>query len=332
MGRFLIWLSGARSQILDECPTERPKYVGIGASILITATMATVSLAFALVTALKVELWLALPFAIAWGVAILSLDRLFVVSLSRNGNWRAQLLRATPRVLLALLLGFVISTPFVLQIFRPEIEHEITILHTRAENAYLAGARNSQLQQQISLDQDQVDELTAKAGGGGQETNGPQSAQLQSTLNQLNQAKAAEGNDHKLWQCQLYGPCRPAGNGPLATADQQRYENDVAQVNQLSSTASSEQSQLRQTIADAQAKNKAEAKALLPAAQKALQADQGGAGSGTGHLHHPERQQRRPADQAAGVGRRHRQRLHPERGPLAAVPALCRYRLHAGGH
>ena len=233
--------------------------------------MAAVSLAFALVTALKVELWLAMPFAIAWGLAILSLDRLFVVSLSRTGKWPAQLLRAAPRVLLALLLGFVISTPFVLQIFRPEIEHEITILHTRAENAYLAGARNSQLQQRIKQDQDQVNELTTKAGGRGPL---PQSPQLQSTLGQLHQAETAEGKDRRLWKCQLYGPCRPAGNGPLARADQQRYDNDAAQVKQLASTANLEQKQLIQNVATAQAKNKAEAEDLLPAAQKALQADQ----------------------------------------------------------
>jgi len=226
--------------------------------------MAAVSLAFALVTALKVELWLAMPFAIAWGVAILSLDRLFVVSLSRKGTkgtegtWRAQLLRASPRVLLALLLGFVISTPFVLQIFRPEIEDEITILHARAETAYLAEARNSQLQQQINQDQAQVNNLTAEAGGGGPVISTPQSAQLQNTLNQ---AKAAETNDYNRWQCQLYGSaggqtCQPAGNGPLAKADQQRYEKDVAQVN-------SEQSQFE-----------AKAKELLPAEQKSLQAAQ----------------------------------------------------------
>lgn len=81
MGRFLIWLSGARRQILAECPTERPKYIGI------TAAMAAVSLSFALITILKIRLWTALPLAIAWGLAIMSLDRLFVVSLYRQGHW-----------------------------------------------------------------------------------------------------------------------------------------------------------------------------------------------------------------------------------------------------
>ena len=76
---------------------ERPKYVGIGASILISAAMVGLSLAFALVTALNVALWVALPLAFAWGVVALSLNRLFVVSLPRRGARRTQLFRIAER-------------------------------------------------------------------------------------------------------------------------------------------------------------------------------------------------------------------------------------------
>ena len=279
MGRFLIWLSGARRQILAECPTERPKYVGIGAAILITAAMAAVSLAFALVTALRVELWLALPFAIGWGVAILSLDRLFVVSMPRKGKRSTQILRALPRVLLALLLGFVISTPFVLQIFRPEIEHEITLLHTQAENAYLKAAKNSPLQREINNDIAEVNLLTAEAGGGGPVTSPAESAQLTNLQNQLAKAEANKNKDYNQWQCQLYGSaggqvCSPVGNGKLAKADQASYEGDVTQVDQLTTAVNNEQQLVNQKIASTQAKNQAEAKAQLPSAQAALQAAQ----------------------------------------------------------
>ena len=67
-------------------------------------------------------------------------------------------------------------------------------------------------------------------------------------------------------------PVPAAGNGPLARADQQRYDNDAAQVKRLASTADVEQKQLSLNIATARAKNKAEAEMQLPAAQKALQA------------------------------------------------------------
>ncbi len=282
VGRFLIWLSGARRQILEECPTDRAKYVGIGAAILITAAMAGVSMAFALITALKIELPIALPFAIAWGVAILSLDRLFVVSLPRKGTWRAHLLRATPRVLLALLLGFVISTPFLLQIFRPEIEHEITLLHTQAENQYLTSAKSGQLQKEVNQDAENVAKLTIQAGGGGSVSAPPQDAQIAKLQAALGPAEAKETSDNTAWNCQLYGKAdgqecagiTAVGNGPVAKADYKAYEADVAAVSQIESQIAIERQEADQAIAGAQASSKSQAAAQLPAAESALKAAQ----------------------------------------------------------
>lgn len=278
MGRLLIWLSGTSRRVLDDCPTERAKYGGIGAAILITAAMAGVSLAFALVTALKVELSLALPFAVAWGVAILCLDRLFVVSLPRKGKWYSHLFRAIPRVLLALLLGFVISTPFVLQIFRPEIEHEITILHDKAAAAYFRQLATSPLQNQINHDKTVVSNLTTAAGGGEPVNTGPQNARLQDLQTQLGLAESQQAADYSKWQCQLYGKapdgtvCSPAGNGPLAQADEAAYKGDAGKVGQLNRQVTAEEKQISTDITDTQAKDKAEGQAQLPAAKKALQA------------------------------------------------------------
>src|SRR6266403_816537 len=64
MRRFLIWLSGARSEVLARCPTDHGKYEGIGSAVLITSVMAGISMTFALNTALMVSL----PFAIGFGL------------------------------------------------------------------------------------------------------------------------------------------------------------------------------------------------------------------------------------------------------------------------
>jgi hypothetical protein len=233
VGRFLIWLSGARQQILAECPTEQPKYIGLGISILIPAAMAAVSLAFALITALRAELLVALLFAAAWAMVMVSLDRMFVVSLPRTGTWQAQLFRATPRFLLALLLGLVISTPFVLQIFRPEIVHQVTILHDQAASVYYQQLKTSPLTQQIDQDTAMVSNLETEAAGGGV---GSAQNVLESLLKQRSQAEALQTSDLNKWQCELYGAvpggqvCNASGDGPLAQADAQRYHTDVAQV------------------------------------------------------------------------------------------------------
>ena len=138
MGSLLIWLSGAQQDILARCRADRPKYVGLGAAVLITAALAAVSMTFALHNALKVSLAAAIPFAVAWGLAIMSLDRWLVVSLVRQQNKLNYLLLALPRVALGILFGLIISTPFTLQIFQPEINQQITeIQKQRADNFYI---------------------------------------------------------------------------------------------------------------------------------------------------------------------------------------------------
>lgn len=274
-GRLLIWLAGARREILAECPTDRAKYVGIGAAILITATMAGISLAFALVTALKAPLGVALPFAVAWGVAILCLDRLFVVSLPRQGRWWVHLLRALPRLLLALLLGFVISTPFVLQIFRPEIQHEITLLHTQSENAYLESVRSGHLQKEINQDTTNVSNLTAAAAGNGPVKTPAEDAQVSSLEKQRSQEQTQANTDYNKWQCQLYGTapdgqtCHPKGDGQLAKADRSAYQGAQAQVQQLTKQIDTDEQTAQQERTSQLQHEETVAKAQLPAAQAA---------------------------------------------------------------
>ncbi len=279
MGRFLIWLSGARRQILAECPTERPKYVGIGAAILITAAMAGVSLSFALVTILKVPLPDVLPFAIAWGLAILSLDRLFVVSMSRQGPRWAHLSRALPRVLLALLLGAVISTPFVLQIFRPEIDQEITILQQQAANAHNKQVATSKLAARITQEQARVDTLESQQATGGPGVPLAADKTLQNLTGQLQQAQTRMNNDYAELQCQLYGLPGPngtkcvAGDGQQAERSKAAYKNDVDQVNLLQGEIKTREGQLNAQSQSLQARKKAQATAELPAARLALNTD-----------------------------------------------------------
>jgi hypothetical protein len=272
--RFLIWLSGASQQILAECPTERPKYTGLGASVLTSAALAGVSLAFALTTALNITLWVALPLAVAWGAAILSLNRLFVVSLSRSGRPRMQFVQAIPRLLMALILGFVISAPLVLQIFRPEIEHEIPIVQSQAAAQYFRDLPSSPLQQQINRDQARVAALTREADG-----NGLQNAQLKALQAELSQAQAQQNADYARWQCQLYGKspdgqqiCSPAGNGSLARAAEAAYQDATAKVTELHAKIEYETSVVQNNQASyAQALTAANA---LPTAQTALKAEQ----------------------------------------------------------
>ena len=166
MGNPLIWLSGAQRTILAECPTERPKYIGIGSAILITSAVAAVSMTFALHTALKAPLGLAIPLAVGWGLAIMGLDRWLVVSLVRDENKWNYLRLAIPRLLLALLFGAIISTPVVLMVFRSEIAAEIPIVQQQNTAAGYHAANSNAIQKKITQDKIHLRTLEKEASNG----------------------------------------------------------------------------------------------------------------------------------------------------------------------
>ena len=166
MGIPLIWLSGARSDVLRRCPGDKAKYLGIGSAIALTAGVATVSMGFALTTALHAPLLAALPFALLWGLAIMSLDRWLVVSLQREAGVMGlvrYLVLASVRLALALLIGFIVSTPFVLEIFHPEIDNRVDVIHAQRASYFSA---HPPLASAIATDQAEVKKYSALGGTG----------------------------------------------------------------------------------------------------------------------------------------------------------------------
>ena len=122
--RFLWWCAGARIEILEECPSDHAKYFGIGGTILFTALMAAFAGAYAFYTAFR-SIPLSIFFGIFWGLLIFNLDRYIVATIKDDGKASisaSEWLSALPRLLMAVLLGFVIATPLELRIFETEIQ------------------------------------------------------------------------------------------------------------------------------------------------------------------------------------------------------------------
>ena len=233
MGRFLIWLSGAQRDILDRCRTDRAKYIGVGSAVLVTSSMAAVSMAFALHIALKASLPVAIPFALAWGLAILSLDRWLVVSMVRQVRFVNYLVLALPRLALGLLFGVIISTPLTLQIFHLEIANQIAIDHTNSANAFNANLSKSSLATKVAADQKAVraDQATIDSGGG-TGTSPASDPTLVGLQQQLKSDQNQQLTFYNAWHCEEYGfpgHC-VLGNGPAAAKDQQNYKLYTAQV------------------------------------------------------------------------------------------------------
>ena len=145
-GTFLMglatWFSGiagGRRDLLVNTPADRIRYAAMGGVILTTAAVAAISGASAVSMSLHLSWGWSVLIGLLWGVVIFNLDRLLVTQMARPRNGiRQPVLLALPRLVLAVILGFVISTPLVLLIFDAEIQQELGVIHQQELSAYTA--------------------------------------------------------------------------------------------------------------------------------------------------------------------------------------------------
>lgn len=169
---FFIICSGADSDILESCSKgEQNKYAGIGATVFFTAVMAFIASSYALYTVFD-NVFTAVFFGIVWGFLIFNLDRYIVSTIKKSDNFIDELLQATPRILLAIIIAVVISKPLELKIFEKEIDQ---VLLEQKNDLTLANKEqiaqqfnptintlndnNKALQQQIDAKEAEVNEL-----------------------------------------------------------------------------------------------------------------------------------------------------------------------------
>jgi hypothetical protein len=280
VGRFLIWLSGAQRDILNSCRTDRAKYIGVGSAVLVTSAMAAISMSFALHIALKATLPVAIPFAFAWGLAIMSLDRWLVVSMVRQAKPLNYLLLALPRVALGILFGVIISTPLTLQIFHLEIANQISIDHTNAANAFNSTLSKSSLAARVAADQKAVGtDQSVINSGGGTGTSPAQDPTLVASQLQLKTDQGKAQTFYNAWHCEEYGfpgHC-VIGNGPAAKQDLQNYQLYQAQIQSDQSQISSEENSLN-------VQNKQDATVAVTNARSNLVTDQAKLNQDQGNL------------------------------------------------
>jgi uncharacterized membrane-anchored protein len=123
--------SGADKNILELCPTaEMAKYEGIGGTVFFTGLFAMLSGGYAFYLVFHSGEYAFLSASVLgmiWGLFIFNLYRYIVSSMVKQGNFCSDLKLAIPRLLLAILLAFVISTPLELKLFETEIEAELIL-------------------------------------------------------------------------------------------------------------------------------------------------------------------------------------------------------------
>ncbi len=125
--KFFLFCSGIDQDILQKCPSDENKYIGIGATVFFTGVLAFISSGYALYTVF--DSWIAaLLFGAVWGLMIFNLDRYIVSSMKSYGSWWRDLIVAFPRLAMAILLALVISKPLELKIFEKEIDAELVVM------------------------------------------------------------------------------------------------------------------------------------------------------------------------------------------------------------
>ena len=120
--KFFIICSGSDTDILDNCSIgEQNKYAGIGATVFFTAVMAFIASSYALYTVFDNYI-AAIAFGFIWGLLIFNLDRFIVSTIKKRDNFMDEMIQASPRILLAVIIAIVISKPLELKIFEKEID------------------------------------------------------------------------------------------------------------------------------------------------------------------------------------------------------------------
>jgi len=141
---------------LKKCPTEKSKYVGIGATVFFTGLFAALAGGYALYTVFD-NVWIAGGSGLLWGLLIFNLDRFIVSSMRKEGKFSRELFMAVPRILLAILISIVIAKPLELKIFEKEIDAELIIMDQQQR-----ARQENEVRQRFNFMQDSLkSEITA---------------------------------------------------------------------------------------------------------------------------------------------------------------------------
>lgn len=228
MKKFFWWCAGADDTILEKCSkSEHIKYAGVGATVLFTGLLASISGGYALYTVFD-SIPMAVAFGLLWGSVIFNLDRFIVSTLRKEGKFWKELLQVTPRIFLALVLAVVISKPLELKIFDKEIQAVL-----KEKQAELAIQHKALVNKQFT----EVDSIKMEIAGIRQEVE----AKVQER-NRLYEALAAEADGT--------GGTGKIGKGPIYQEKKLQYDKIDEELKLLQANAQERILQREQRIAE----------------------------------------------------------------------------------
>ncbi|OYQ38514.1 hypothetical protein CHU92_04950 [Flavobacterium cyanobacteriorum] len=240
--RFFIICSGADKDLIYTCSNgEQNKYAGIGATVFFTAVLAWIASAYALYTVFD-NAWMAALFGLVWGFLIFNLDRFIVSTIRKRDSFWQELVQASPRIVLAMIIAIVISKPLEIKIFQKEID---TVL--LKEKNELAMANKKQVANYYKADLDknkaETDSLKSAIAKKEKEVN-----DLYSTY--ITEAEGTKGT-LKMGKGPVYAEKRQKHDAALAELDTLR-KNNLAKIAAKEKEATTLQANLDKKVTETQ--------------------------------------------------------------------------------
>ncbi|SJN39719.1 hypothetical protein FM104_10630 [Microbacterium esteraromaticum] len=288
--RTIAILGGADGPILDRVPGETPRFVQMFFVLLGTALVSAISMLFALTTGVQVAIWVAIPLALVWAAIIFNLDRFLTSTMTSTRSVWKMLSLALPRVAMAMLIGFLVAEPLVLQVFHNDIAREVAstnITQSQSDQDAL-----DQGPEKLALDaaSERVAALENQAATGvvaGTDSGSASTTAAQSTVDDLTGKMADQqkviDSARALYQCELTGegvgevPGCTGVNGQGSSSDaakaqlaqaQQTYDGLAEQLRGANDDLSAADSEAKQNTSASETANRQQAKDQLPAANK----------------------------------------------------------------
>jgi hypothetical protein len=166
LGDSVAVVGGARRDGLRAIPGSAGRFVGMALTLTFTASVAGLSAAFAMRMALQTVMWAAICLGVFWALLIFNLDRLLMVTLSKNDSRQVKIAGVTSRILVATFVSITIATPITLQIFAKEVDQQLFVQHAEQVSVFQATQKTLTLGKEITNAQNKItqDQDTLKTG------------------------------------------------------------------------------------------------------------------------------------------------------------------------
>ncbi|MEU1972869.1 DUF4407 domain-containing protein [Microbacterium sp. NPDC019599] len=239
----LAVLGGADLRVLERARSEKNGLVGLGLVVVSTALVAAVSMTFAIANAMSQPLPVAIVFGVVWGGIILALDRLLIKSMQGIYGAKA-LLYAIPRLIMAIVIGVVVSIPLTLQIFDREIVNQVHLDNVAAAAANTDEVEHGPVAQRLKTVEEEISANERVLRG---EVEGLTSPELETAQREFDEAQAAsetadatKTEAYRLMVCEKEGAgsnadcsslvSHTAGEGPLYAARVREYQDALSKA------------------------------------------------------------------------------------------------------